>query len=380
MATAADFPTAFAKAERAAGRPLPTEGTVFLSVRDADKPAAVPVAAALPDSASSCSPRAAPPRRSPPPGSRSSGSARCRSRARRRRSSTASAAASAISSSTLRRAPGHAATVTSSARPRWSPASPASRRSRARKPPSTRLRTRAARTHCRSRNGMRKRERLSVAGLEAIGPYTLLRLERGGLEPGIPGQFFMLQPPERVLPRPMSLCCAPRGELGFLIDPIGPGTRALCVASRRASEIAVPARSATATARCRPAASGRRWARRSLRSRTCPRRWAARRRCSGFGARGTPRRRRSSRTPRSCSSRRYVTEALPVGGARHPRLRARADARGRPRARAGRPARLGSAHGLRLRRLLRLRRGDRRRAEAPVRRRPVLGGRVRAAA
>jgi carbamoyl-phosphate synthase large subunit len=47
MATAADFPTAFAKAERAAGRPLPTEGTVFLSVRDADKPAAVPVAAAL---------------------------------------------------------------------------------------------------------------------------------------------------------------------------------------------------------------------------------------------------------------------------------------------------------------------------------------------
>ncbi len=47
MATAADFPTAFAKAERAAGRPLPSAGTVFLSVRDADKPAAVPVAAAL---------------------------------------------------------------------------------------------------------------------------------------------------------------------------------------------------------------------------------------------------------------------------------------------------------------------------------------------
>ncbi len=41
MATAADFPTAFAKAERAAGRPLPTGGTAFLSVRDEDKPAAV---------------------------------------------------------------------------------------------------------------------------------------------------------------------------------------------------------------------------------------------------------------------------------------------------------------------------------------------------
>jgi carbamoyl-phosphate synthase large subunit len=47
MASAADLPTAFAKAERAAGRPLPTAGSVFLSVRDADKRALVPVAAAL---------------------------------------------------------------------------------------------------------------------------------------------------------------------------------------------------------------------------------------------------------------------------------------------------------------------------------------------
>src|SRR5204862_3630826 len=47
MASAADLPTAFAKAERAAGRPLPKSGTAFLSVRDADKLALVPVAAAL---------------------------------------------------------------------------------------------------------------------------------------------------------------------------------------------------------------------------------------------------------------------------------------------------------------------------------------------
>jgi carbamoyl-phosphate synthase large subunit len=47
MATAADLPTAFAKAERAAGRPLPTAGRAFLSVRDADKRAVVPVAAAF---------------------------------------------------------------------------------------------------------------------------------------------------------------------------------------------------------------------------------------------------------------------------------------------------------------------------------------------
>jgi carbamoyl-phosphate synthase large subunit len=39
MASAADFPTAFAQAERAAGRPLPEGGTAFLSVRDADKSA-----------------------------------------------------------------------------------------------------------------------------------------------------------------------------------------------------------------------------------------------------------------------------------------------------------------------------------------------------
>jgi carbamoyl-phosphate synthase large subunit len=47
MASAADLPTAFAKAERAAGRPLPEQGTAFLSVRDADKVAVVNVAAQL---------------------------------------------------------------------------------------------------------------------------------------------------------------------------------------------------------------------------------------------------------------------------------------------------------------------------------------------
>jgi dihydroorotate dehydrogenase electron transfer subunit len=37
----------------------------------------------------------------------------------------------------------------------------------------------------------------------------------------------MLEAPGRLLPRPMSLCLAPPHELGFLIDPIGPGTQAL---------------------------------------------------------------------------------------------------------------------------------------------------------
>jgi carbamoyl-phosphate synthase large subunit len=49
MASAADYPTALAKAERAAGRPLPSSGTAFLSVCDGDKEAVVPVAAALAD-------------------------------------------------------------------------------------------------------------------------------------------------------------------------------------------------------------------------------------------------------------------------------------------------------------------------------------------
>jgi NAD(P)H-flavin reductase len=73
-----------------------------------------------------------------------------------------------------------------------------------------------------------RRELLSVAGNEPIGPYSLLRVARGALDPGVPGQFFMLEAPGRLLPRPMSVCLAPRGELAFLIDPIGPGTRALC--------------------------------------------------------------------------------------------------------------------------------------------------------
>jgi dihydroorotate dehydrogenase electron transfer subunit len=70
--------------------------------------------------------------------------------------------------------------------------------------------------------------RADVTGAERVGPYTLLRVARGGLDPGIPGQFFMLEAPGRPLPRPMSLCLAPPGELAFLIDPIGRGTRALC--------------------------------------------------------------------------------------------------------------------------------------------------------
>src|SRR5262245_43878172 len=92
---------------------------------------------------------------------------------------------------------------------------------------------------CRSGSMSRPaRERRRVVAVEPVGPYALLRVTRGGLEPGRPGQFFMLEAPGRVLPRPMSLCLAPPRELAFLIDPIGPGTRALA-ALERGEELAV---------------------------------------------------------------------------------------------------------------------------------------------
>jgi carbamoyl-phosphate synthase large subunit len=49
MGIAADFPTAFAKAQAAAGVLLPTEGAVFVTVTDTDKPAATQMAARFHD-------------------------------------------------------------------------------------------------------------------------------------------------------------------------------------------------------------------------------------------------------------------------------------------------------------------------------------------
>ena len=49
MGIAADFPTAFGKAQAAAGVSLPTEGVVFITVTDTDKPAATQIAARFHD-------------------------------------------------------------------------------------------------------------------------------------------------------------------------------------------------------------------------------------------------------------------------------------------------------------------------------------------
>src|ERR671932_1300617 len=91
---------------------------------------------------------------------------------------------------------------------------------------------RAGRRRSRCRSGSVTRERLRVLAREDVGPYTLLRLARGRVDPGTPGQFFMLEAPGRLLPRPFSLCLAPPGELAFLVDPIGPATRSLCTLDR----------------------------------------------------------------------------------------------------------------------------------------------------
>src|SRR5581483_8723914 len=129
-----------------------------------------------------------------------------------------------------------------SARRRWCGGSRASRRSPARPRRCRRSRRRGRSRPCPCRSGSMSssasRSARRVVASERVGPYTLLRLERGGIEPGVPGQFFMLEAPGRLLPRPFSLCVAPPGELGFLIDPIGPGTEALC-AARPGDEIHV---------------------------------------------------------------------------------------------------------------------------------------------
>src|SRR5436309_8418061 len=121
-----------------------------------------------------------------------------------------------------------ARTVTRFARWRSRVACRASRRWPERLPPCMRSRMRGRSRPCPCRSGsMPRRERLNVVGVEPVGPYALLRLVRNGMDPGAPGQFFMLEAPGRVLPRALSHCLAPPSELHFLIDPVGPGTQAL---------------------------------------------------------------------------------------------------------------------------------------------------------
>ena len=226
MASAADLPTAFAKAERAAGRPLPRAGNgVPLRARSSDK--AGPRAgrrARWPSSASGCVAT---------PGTGATLSAagldvgacpRCRTLARathRRR---------ADPRRPLRPRRQHAAGLRGTARRLADPGGRLSRadpvhhdarrgaaggrgdRARPGRDRRCSLQERLEQEAIAALGEVRVRRRLhSVVGVEPIGPYTLLRVERGGLRTtGEPGQFFMLEAPGRVLPRPMSLCLATR--------------------------------------------------------------------------------------------------------------------------------------------------------------------------
>ncbi len=238
MASAADLPTAFAKAERAAGRRIPMSGTVFLSVRDADKPALVPVAAALAGLGFSLIATR---------GTASTLSAGLEVETVRK--VTAEGVGASVVDLVRRgrcdlvintpqgsvRAP----TATPSARPRSCTRCRASRPSRVPPRPCTpsRALARRSRSACRSASQV-KLARLSVAAAEQVGPYTLLRVERGDVEPGIPGQFFMLTPPGRLLPRPMSLCTAPPRRARLPDRPDRPGHARVVRAARR-RELAV---------------------------------------------------------------------------------------------------------------------------------------------
>ena len=80
------------------------------------------------------------------------------------------------------------------------------------------------------------RRALTVAGIERLGAYSVLRLADPGPEPQ-PGQFAMLAAAERwgggdderpFLARAFSVARWQGGESHFLLEDVGPGTRRLC--------------------------------------------------------------------------------------------------------------------------------------------------------
>ena len=225
---------------------------------------------------------------------------------------------------------------------------------------------------------MRRRERLSVVANEAVGPYTLLRLERGGLEPGHPGPVLHArgagtppaaadEPLPRAARRARASCSrrsarararSPRSEPGdelHVLGPLGNGFRldvekpllvgggiGVAPFPYLSEQLGGP-----------PAILGFR---------------------SDWHAEA------AALVPNAevVVEPTLVTEPLPTCNTGHdvlacgPEPMLEAVARARP----GRAARLGGADGVRLRRVLRLRGRDRRRAPAALRRRAGPGGRV----
>ena len=425
MGVAPDFPAAFAKAQAAAGARLPQSGTVFLTVTDSDKAGAVGVGgpAARPRLPDRRHARDGGGDRAHGHPGRAAQQARGGLAARGRQRSSA---ATWTSSSTRRPARPRARTATRSAARRSPAACRASRRSPAAWPPRARSRRRAtasrpvrslqeihgtraaavpggARGVSRPRAPVDRtlapfgRRRVPVTGHRA--PRRLRRCSPSPTPSGPapdPGQFYMLAAAERwgggederpFLPRAFSVARARRRPARLpargrrpgtaRLGELGPGDDALAA---RPARPRLRRRRATAAGRSwSAAASGsprsRSGATRSARRRSCCSASATREHAEGAalipGA-------RVATDDGSVGHRGLVTELLAAELGRRParrglRLRPAAHARGGPgavrRARRPGPARARVGHGLRLRRLLRLRRADADRLRAPVRRR-----------
>ena len=113
--------------------------------------------------------------------------------------------------------------------------------------PRDRDRARRAAVSLQDRIEPKRSRRLRVTAPNGSARTRSSASSAAGSSPARPGQFFMLEAPGRLLPRPFSLCTAPPGELGFLVDPIGPGT-GRSPRSSPATRSESSARSATATA------------------------------------------------------------------------------------------------------------------------------------
>jgi dihydroorotate dehydrogenase electron transfer subunit len=81
------------------------------------------------------------------------------------------------------------------------------------------------------------RRLLTVAGIEELGAYRVLKVADPDGPPPEPGQFAMLAAAERwgggederpYLPRAFSLARRTHGEAHFLLEDVGPGTNRLC--------------------------------------------------------------------------------------------------------------------------------------------------------
>ena len=207
---------------------------------------------------------------------------------------------------------------------------------------------------------------------EAVGPYTLLRLERDGLEPGRSRSVLHARGSRPVAPAADEPVPRAARRAHVPHRPDRPRhARALRARAGRRDPCPRPARQRLRPGR-RAAAPRRGWDR--DRADAVPLRGARtiRPRSSVFAASATREAARLLPVPRSWSSRVSSPSSFPtIPATSSPAGRSRCSRPSAPR--PSRTARLGGADGLRVRGLLRLRRRDRRRLRSLCIDGPVLG-------